>query len=459
MEKIQFPPNFKFGVATSAVQVEGAAREDGKGLSIWDAFSRIPGSIADNTTPEVACNMYRSYTEDLTLARELNIESFRFSFSWSRIMPEGKGNINQKGLDFYKRFIDEIIKKGMVPNATIYHWDLPYELERIGGWLNRDIVNWYGEYASLLFQNFGDSIPIWSTINEPIATYVGYALGGFAPGRKSEQFGRQANHHILLAHGEGVKRFREMGLKDSDIGIVVDVWNHHPLRKDNKEDMALAKLENEKTYRSYLNPIFKGRYSDELLHYMEENNCMPKMKTEDMKLISQPLDYFGLNCYNRTLACADSSLLDRKKGGTNQGGNFLDNGSEFYPKAVYDAVQILNKEFEIGIPIYITENGTYNCNEAIQADGKIHDTQRIKYLEGFLYWIHKAMEEGADIRGYYVWSLLDNWEWSAGYGSRFGLIHTDYDTQKRTCKDSGNWYGEVIKNRGFTYLPNEFNYN
>ena len=226
----------------------------------------------------------------------------------------------------------------------------------------------------------------------------------------------------------------------------MDIWNHHPLRKDCMEDIKLAKLENEKTYLSYLNPVFKGKYSDELLQYMDENNCMPTIKSDDMKLIHQPLDYFGLNCYNRTLACADTSLLEQNK---NQGGNFLDNGSEFYPKAVYDAIQILNNELNIEIPIYITENGTYNCNDVIQEDGKIHDTQRINYMKGFLYWINKAMKEGADIRGYYAWSLLDNWEWSAGYDYRFGMIHTDFDTQVRTLKDSAHWYKEVIKNRGF----------
>lgn len=448
MKKIEFPKDFIFGTATSAAQLEGAALEDGKGLSIWDVFARIPGTIADGTTPDITCNLYRTFEEDLMLAQKLNMESFRFSFSWSRILPEGKGTINQKGLDYYKRLIDTIHGNGMLPNATIYHWDLPYELEREGGWLNREVVKWYGEYAGILFETFGDSIPLWATINEPIATYVGYSMGIFAPGRKSESFGRQANHHILLAHGEGVKRFREAGLKDSKIGVVVDIWHHHPLRAGNREDIELAGLENEKTYRSYLNPIFRGYYSDRLLEYMKENNCMPVMEEGDLERIKQPLDYFGLNCYNRVVSCADQELLKpgkEKKGG----GNFLENGSEFYPKAVYDAIGMLNREYKIGIPIYITENGTYNCSEEVTSEGKVHDIQRIRYIQGFLYWIHKAMEEGADVRGYYLWSLLDNWEWSAGYTYRFGLVHTDFDTQKRLLKDSALWYREMIKSRGF----------
>lgn len=440
---MNFPKDFLFGVATSAPQVEGGFMEDGKGLSIWDVFSRIPRTIADGTRPDVTCDMYHRWPQDLQLMKDLNVQSYRFSFSWSRILPEGKGRVNQKGLDYYKRMTDELHRLEIVPNATIYHWDLPYELEREGGWLNRDVAKWYGEYTSLLFREFGSDIPIWSTINEPIATYVGYGLGSFAPGRKGEAFGRQANHHVLLAHGEGVQRFREENIKDAKVGIVVDIWNHHPFRPDCEEDIRLAELENEKSYRSYLNPIFKGCYTDALLDYMKENNCMPVMEADDMKKISAPLDFFGLNCYNRVVDCADETVMKREKK-EYVGGNFLDNGSEFYPKAVYDAVKIMQNDYQLNIPIYVTENGTYNCGEEITEDGKIHDAERIQYIQGFLEWINKAMEEGADIRGYYAWSLLDNWEWSAGYTARYGMVHTDFETQERICKDSALWYRDFI---------------
>lgn len=440
---MNFPKDFLFGVATSAPQVEGAFKEDGRGLSIWDVFARIPGTIADNTRPDVTCDMYHRWPEDLKLMKELNIQSYRFSFSWSRIFPEGKGAVNQKGLDYYKRMIDELHRLDIVPNATVYHWDLPYELEREGGWLNRDVAKWYGEYASFLFREFGDSIPMWATINEPIATYVGYGQGIFAPGRRGEAFGRQANHHVLLAHGEGVQRFREENLKNAQVGIVVDIWHHHPFRPDCEADIRLAELENEKAYRSYLNPIFKGCYTDELLQYMKENNCMPIMEDGDMKKISTPLDFFGMNCYNRVVDCADETVYKKEKKEF-VGGNFMDNGTEFYPKAVYDALHILKENYKVNIPIYITENGTYNCNEAIAADGKIHDTERIQYINGFLEWISKAMEEGIDVRGYYAWSLLDNWEWSGGYTYRYGMVHTDFETQERICKDSAYWYRDLI---------------
>lgn len=449
MKTVKFPETFLFGVATSAAQIEGAAFEEGRGMSVWDTFARIPGMIGDGSVPDNTCDFYHLFREDIKRMKDMNLDTFRFSFSWSRIFPEGIGKINQKGVDFYKRLLEELQKNDMIPNATLYHWDLPWGLERKGGWLNRECVEWYGEYASFMFREFGNQIPLWVTFNEPIATYVGYGLGGFAPGRIGESYGRQANHHVLLAHGEGVKRFRQENLKDAQVGIVVDMWHHHPLRPDSELDLRAAELENEKSYGSYLNPIFKGEYHPILLEYMEKENCMPIMKEGDMERICVPLDFYGLNCYNRVVTCGEPRIMEQMKKIRNLGGNFMDNGNEFYPKAVYDAIHILKEKYKVEIPIYITENGTYNCQEEIQSDGKIHDVQRIEYIKGFLYWIHKAMEEGADIRGYYAWSLLDNWEWSAGFDYRFGLIHVDYDTQERIWKDSGIWYSDLVKTHEF----------
>ena len=440
---IHVPKNFIFGVATSAGQVEGAAYTDGRGPSIWDTLSAKKGTILDDSTPEVASNQYHKLSEDIALMKELGIDSYRFSFSWSRIFPDGVGNVNQKGLDYYKRLVYELNSNGIIPNATLYHWDLPEALDKRGGWCNREISEWFGDYASFMFHTFGNDIPLWSTVNEPIATYVGYSGGPFAPARGNEATGRTANHNILRAHGEAVRRFRQENIKNSQIGVVVDMWHHHPLRKEHIGDCALAELENEKGYRSYLNPIFKGGYSDKLMAYMTEHECMPDIKGGDMQLISQPIDFFGLNCYNRVVDCVEPELLKRDKEKVT-GGNFLDNGNEYYPKAVYDAARILHDEYKIGIPIYITENGTQNCNEVV-VDGKIHDEERIRYIDGFLQWTEKAIEEGIDIRGYYAWSLLDNWEWVAGYTLRFGLVHIDYETQERIMKDSALWYKKVIE--------------
>ena len=441
MDDLKFPKGFLFGVATSACQVEGAGREGGKGASIWDVLAAKPGAIWDGSTPEISCDQYHHLDEDVALLRQLGVQSYRFSFSWPRILPTGTGKVNRQGMDYYHRLVDALNANGIVPNATLYHWDLPAALDERGGWLNRDAIRWFADYASLLYDEFGDSIPLWATVNEPIATYVGYSGKGFAPNRGDEASGRQANHILLMAHGEAVRRFRQAKLKGK-IGIVVDIWHHHPLRADHPGDVALAELENEKSYRSYLNPIFRGAYTDALLDYMARENCLPEIREGDMELIHRPLDFFGLNCYNRVVDCVDPSLLERDVTRPT-GGNFLDNGVETYPRAVYEAAHILADEYKIGIPIYITENGMPNGNEDV-VDGKIHDTARIGYIRGFLNWTAKAIAEGIDIRGYYLWSLLDNWEWVAGYSMRYGMVHVDFNTQRRILKDSARWYSQFI---------------
>lgn len=441
-----FPKDFLWGVATSAAQIEGAAQKDGKGLSIWDVFSRIPGKTANGDLPETACNHYELYKEDVQQMKRLGLNSYRFSVSWPRILPEGKGRINDKGLDFYKRLVDELLKNDIAPNMTLYHWDLPYELQTLGGWLNRDTAKWFGEYAQLLFKEFADRVPLFATINEPIATYMGYATGLFAPGLKSEAFGKQANHNILRAHGEGVAAFRACSSQNSQIGIVVDIWHRHPARPENEEDIAIALRENEESYLSYLNPVLKGRYSAYLLDKMERDGTMPEIRESDLELISQPIDFFGCNCYNRVVVSAQAAEIKRAM--ERNGGNFLETGVEYYPRCVYDAITMLREDFQLKIPIYITENGVHNANERVGADGRVHDAYRIQYVEGFLKWIHKAIEDGADVRGYYLWSLYDNFEWTAGYSYPFGILHTDYSTQNRTWKDSAYWYQKVIQENG-----------
>ena len=330
-EKLSFPKGFLFGVATSAPQVEGAAFEDGRSASIWDTMAKKEKRIYDSTNPSVTCDEYHRYREDVALMKQLGIDSYRFSFSWSRILPEGTGKVNQKGLDYYKRLLDALEENGILPNATVYHWDLPQALDEKGGWCSRDVVNWYADYASLLFRTFGDRIPLWATINEPIATYVGYSGGNLAPGRGDEKTGRLANHHLLLAHGEGVRRFRQENLSKAKIGIVVDIWQHQPLRPDHPEDCALAELENEKTYRSYLDPIFRGSYSPALLRYMKEKGIMPGIREGDMESIHEKLDFYGMNCYNIVIDCADRSLLP-PNADKPLGGNFQENAEEMHPR-------------------------------------------------------------------------------------------------------------------------------
>ena len=443
MKELKFPDRFKWGVATSAGQIEGAALEGGRGLSIWDVFSRIPGKVRNGDLPDVSCDHYNKYKEDIALMKDLGLNAYRFSFSWSRVFPDGIGAVNEKGLDFYDRLIDELLKADLSPNATLYHWDLPQGLEDRGGWLNRDLADWFADYSEVIFKRYSDRVPMFSTLNEPIATYVGYGTGGFAPGKKLDRFGKQACHNILLAHGKAVERFKANAAKSSNIGVVVDIWHRHPARPDNVDDIALARRDNEESYKFFLNPIFNGCYTDYILELMNREKTMPYMEDNDFKLIGQKLDFFGLNCYNRVVVSKEADAV--KTNMVNAGGNFLDTGSEFYPKSIYDAIKILHEEFHVKIPIYITENGTHSENEKIE-NGKIHDEQRIRYVKGFLQWLHKAIEEGADVRGYYLWTLIDNFEWTAGYDYKFGIVANDRVTQKRTLKDSAYWYSDVVKN-------------
>ena len=444
----KMPKDFLWGVATSAYQIEGAAAEDGKGPSIWDTYSRVPGNIVGNRTADVACDHYHRYRDDIRHMKALGISSYRFSFSWSRIFPDGTGPVNQKGLDFYHRLVDELLENGIVPNATIYHWDLPQALQDRGGWADRSIKDWYAEYASKLFREFNGTIPYWATLNEPIAIYIGYGMRGhFPPGLGDERLGKAAKHHAMLAHGEGVKAFRSENMKDGRIGVVVDIWKRHPAR-DVEADRALALKEDENSFRVFLNGMFKGIYSDYILEQMAREKTRPVILPDDMALMSPKLDFFGLNVYNRVVVSDDKEYKrSQQEEAVKKGGNFLDNGIEYYPQAAYDAISMFRKDYDATIPILITENGTYNCQEEL-VEGQIHDLDRIRYIQGFLEQIGRAVEEGADVRGYYLWSLLDNFEWNVATDCRFGLLHVDFETQERIWKDSAYWYRDVIARNG-----------
>lgn len=429
---------FIWGIASSAVQIEGAFDEDGKGLNIWDVFSRIPGTIRNGDRPDVACDSYHRWKEDIKLLKELGVNGYRYSVSWSRILPEGKGKINEKGLDYYRRLTDTLAEAGIAPNVTLYHWDLPYELERLGGWLNRDVADWFADYAEIVFKNLTGA-QMFATHNEPIATYVGYALKGFAPGFGLEKYGRQANHNLLLSHGKAVERFRA-GANKAKIGIVVDIWNRVPADPSSEADAALAREQNGLAHGSYLSPLFCGEYNRVAEESMRRNGIRIEREEGDLPLIGAPLDFFGLNCYNRVVVSARPDVDVRKVIAQN-GGNFLDNGSELYPNAVYDAVKVAREEYNIQIPVYITENGVGFEGEKAQ-DGKICDVQRIEYLKGAFASLERAVREGLDVRGYYLWSLTDNFEWNAGYSVKYGLY-----TRDRQKKASADFYRNWISSR------------
>lgn len=437
-----FPKNFIWGVATSAAQIEGGALEDGRTPSIWDHMAQTPGRIWGNQTPAVACDSYHRYMDDIASMKKLGVSSYRFSISWSRVMPQGTGALNPKGVDYYKRLINALLENGITPNATLYHWDLPQVLEEKGGWVNRDVIGWYGEYAYNMFREFGDVVPYWATINEPIATYVGYAHGGFAPGHTNEAWGNQARHNILVAHGKGVEAFRSLGLENSQIGIVIDIWKRHALT-DSAEDRQMVIDQDERNWKFYTDPVLGGHYSDYILEKLAAEGTLMEMKDDDFRLMHLPIDFFGLNVYNRVMVSANQQAV----ADFSQGGNFLNNRTEYYPKAVYDAIHLLHDLYDMkNLPIIITENGTYfEGDEPVDPKtGRVEDNDRIKYLEGFLSWLEKAIAEGFDVRGYYLWSLMDNFEWTAGQNFKFGIMRTNFETLERTFKKSAYWYRDFI---------------
>ncbi len=439
---MSFPKDFLWGTATSAGQVEGGAFDDGRTPSVWDTFSAKPGKTHNGGLPTVACDSYHQFDRDAQNLKNLGVNSYRMSISWSRVLPNGTGTLNDKGMDYYKRAFDSLLKNGITPNVTLYHWDLPQVLEDKGGWVNRDSIEWFGEYADKMFRAFADIVPMWSTINEPIATYVGYAHGGFAPGHTNEAWGNQARHNILVAHGKGVEVFRALNPLHAQIGVVIDIWKRHALT-DSPADRALAIDQDERNWKFYCDPILAGHYSDYILEHLAAEGTMMYMEPQDFELTSQPLDFFGLNVYNRVMVSADQkAMMD-----FSQGGNFLNNRTEYYPKAVYDAIHLLHDLYDIQCPIYITENGTYYVgDEPIGPDGIIEDSDRIRYIQGFLEWLEHAIDEGYDVRGYYLWSLMDNFEWSAAYNFRFGIAATDFQTGKTTWKRSAYFYRDFIRN-------------
>ena len=435
-----FDKDFLFGLATSAGQIEGGAQDDGRGESIWDVFAKKPGKIHNGDTPKTACDSYHNFDRDLENLKFMGVDGYRMSISWSRVMPDGKGALNQKGVDYYKRCFDKLLSAGIKPNVTLYHWDLPQALEEQNGWVNRDTIKYFAEYASKMFTQYGDVVPLWSTVNEPIATYVGYALGGFAPGRVNEKEGNQARHNILVAHGAAVDAFRASDAK-GNIGIVIDIWKRHAIR-DTEEDRALVTDQDERNWKFYTDPVLGGKYSDYILSHLQSEGTLMDIHDGDLELMHRPIDFYGMNVYNRVPVSADQQAA----ADFSRGGNFLNNKTEYYPKAIYDAIHLVHDLYGLKIPIYITENGTYFIgDEARGKDGLIEDDDRIKYISGFLSWLQKALDEGFDVRGYYLWSLMDNFEWTAGYNYRFGVFETDFDTFKCKPKKSALWYRDFIK--------------
>lgn len=443
MSQIIFPEGFLWGAATAAAQVEGAWNVDGKSESIWDRVSHVAGTA----TPDVACDHYHHYRDDVALMKEIGLKTYRFSVSWPRVLPEGTGQVNPKGLDFYNRLVDSLLEAGMVPNLTLYHWDLPQVLQDKGGWANRACIDWYGNYAQVLFSALGDRVSMWSTFNEPFVIFMGYENDKWAAPRLGDpRAAWQAYHNLFVAHGQTVQRFKQLHLPGK-IGIVLDFWEYFPAR-DNEADREFAHYEDESHTSFYLNAVFKGLYSDYILDYLSKKGWTPHMEDGDLKTMAQPMDFLGVNCYSRDIATTDEATLQRiAQEKRDNPDRYTMNGWEIYPAALYNAVMLAARDYAPGLPIYISENGCASPDR-IAADGGVHDPVRIRYLKAYLAELHRAIQDGANIKGYYVWSLMDNFEWGS-YDPRFGITYVDYSTQRRVLKDSAYWYRDVIKNNGF----------
>lgn len=443
----KFPGAFLWGAATSAYQIEGSPTADGAGRSFWHRFSHTPGNTHLNQTGDIACDHYRRFKDDVALMSELGLNAYRFSIAWGRIHPEGTGRINKKGIDFYSRLVDELLKKGIKPSATLYHWDLPEALDDRGGWLNRDIADWFGDYATTMFDALGDRVEMWSTLNEPwVVMDGGYLFGLLAPGRSNLFEAPVVTHNLLRSHGAAVERFRASSAgKKGKVGLVVNLEPKYPATQS-REDLETVRRTDAYMNRQYLDPVFLGKYPDEMRDIFGE--AWPDWPADDMRLIKQPIDFLGINYYTRKVERYDAEILPlRAKAVPQVDATQTQTNWEVYPEAL-TKILLWARERYGKLPTYITENGAAFYDPPHTLDGKIEDPLRIEYYRQHLRAAHDAMKKGVDLRGYFAWSLLDNYEWSHGYSKRFGLVHVDYATQQRTIKSSGRYYADVIRTRG-----------
>jgi beta-glucosidase len=434
----KFPEGFVWGASTASYQIEGAAQEDGRGASIWDTFSHTPGKTFAGHTGDVACDHYHRFADDIALMRQLGLRAYRFSTAWPRILPEGRGAPNPRGLDFYDRLVDALVAAGIEPWCCLYHWDLPQALEDRGGWANRDIARWFSDYSFTVVKRLGDRVRYFATFNEPNVVFLkGYGEGVFAPGRRDRDAALAALHHLNLAHGLAVEAMRaERGML-----ALGNIYNLHPVEAATAraEDRDAAAMLDELWNRSFPDPQILGVYSQQLARELE-----PYVRTGDAEIICQKLDYFAFNHYKPSRVVRDPGhLFGIGELPAPSGRPVTEMGWEIAPDAL--RIQLLEiKERYRGLPIYITENGAAFA-DTLDADGRVRDPQRIAYLRDYLGAVLDAIAAGVPVHGYFVWSLLDNFEWALGYSKRFGLVYVDYRTLERRPKDSFHFYAGVAR--------------
>jgi beta-glucosidase len=443
----RFPESFLWGASTSAYQIEGSPLADGAGPSIWQRFAHSPGRTTNGDTGDVACDHYRRFRDDVKLMSELGLQAYRFSISWSRILPEGTGRVNARGLDFYEQLVDALLAANIKPNATLFHWDLPAALDDRGGWMNRDVADWFGEYAAAVYQRLGDRVPMWATLNEPwVVTDGGYLHGALAPGHRNLFEAPIASHNLLRAHGRGVQAFRAEA-RAGQIGLVVNLEPKDPATTS-AEDAKAAQRGDAYMNRQYLDPVFKGHYPEEMKDIF--GRAWPEFPADDFTLIGQRIDFLGINYYTRGVVRDDPTALPVRIAYVKQPAHvYTETGWEVHPPSLTRTLLWVTERYG-RIPLYITENGAalYDAPHAI--DGRIDDPLRVWYYREHLKAAREAIVKGADLRGYFAWSLLDNYEWSLGYSKRFGIVHVNYQTQERTPKASALYYRDVIRSNGAT---------
>ncbi|HEX8731882.1 MAG TPA: GH1 family beta-glucosidase [Ktedonobacterales bacterium] len=441
-----FPPDFLWGTATAAYQIEGAPTADGKGESIWDRFTHTPGKIARGETGDVAADHYRLWKSDLDLMRQLNLNAYRFSISWPRVFPDGYGRFNKPGLDFYSRLVDGLLARGIQPFATLYHWDLPQALQDKGGWANRDTAAAFAEYAEVVTKRLGDRVGHWITHNEPgVTTVLGHVTGEHAPGETNPALILPVTHHLLLSHGLALQAIRAAAPRAVEVGITLNVGAFEPA-SDREDDLAAMRLIEGAWQDIYLEALYHQRYPEEIVTILRMLGSPDDLIREgDMATIATPTDFLGLNYYTRMLVRAG------------QGGNLLPEvitpdgpltvmGWEVYPQGLRDLLLRISQTYKPG-RIYVTENGAA-YPDALLPDGAVHDPDRTRYLQLHFNATREAIAGGAPVAGFFVWSFMDNFEWARGYEPRFGVVYTDFATQARHVKDSGRWLAEVVATNG-----------
>ncbi len=445
-----FPPDFLWGAATSAYQVEGAVHEDGRALSVWDCFAAVPGATYQGQTGEIAADHYHHMGEDVALMAELNLNTYRFSLSWPRILPQGTGAVNERGLDFYDRLVDALLARGIRPLATLYHWDLPMALQDQGGWLARDTAYAFADYAEVVARRLGDRVEWWITHNEPwCSAYLGYALGIHAPGLRDKQLAVQVGHHVLLSHGLAVPRLRANLSPQAQVGIALDFY---PVYAADDRPETLLAVKQADTFRNrwFLDPLFRGSYPDNL--FTDLGVTPPPIHEDDFSIISTPIDFLGVNYYSRMLVrgSEDSLTIAEHTVPFNNfdtikripGASYTEMGWEIFPDGLANILTRIHREYAPKA-LVVTESGAA-FDDHVDGTGTVHDQRRIDYLRAHIQTVAQVIRQGVPIKGYVVWSFLDNFEWSEGYRKRFGLVYIDYPTLRRIVKDSGRWYASFV---------------